>query len=64
MLGDGTVVVAQVIAHRTTDREVQGLIPAESWAFSLLFSIPQEVCPLSGPSLRCDPTDFPIQQNA
>ena len=30
-------VVAQVVAHQTTDREVPGLIPAAagSWAFSL-----------------------------
>ena len=32
----GAVVVAQVVAHLTTDREVLGSIPAESWAFFLL----------------------------
>ena len=30
---DWAVVVAQVVAHRTTDREVLGLTPAGSWAF-------------------------------
>ena len=27
------VVVGQVVAHRTTDREVPGSIPTGSWAF-------------------------------
>ena len=29
--------VAQVVAHRTRDREVPGSIPTESWVFSRLF---------------------------
>ena len=35
------MVVAQVVAHRTTDQEVLGSIPTGSWAFfsSLLFPI-------------------------
>ena len=36
MLSKGAVVVAQVVAHQTTDREVPGLIPTGSWAFSLV----------------------------
>ena len=32
------VVVAQLVAHQTSDREVLSLIPAGSWSFSLLFS--------------------------
>ena len=36
-------VVAQVVAHRTTDQEVQGSIPTGSWAFSLLFPNCQSV---------------------
>ena len=31
------VVVAQVVGHRTTDREVLSLIPAGSWAFFFSF---------------------------
>ena len=40
------MVVAQAVAHRTTDREVPGSNPAGSWAFfslSLLFPIFQSV---------------------
>ena len=51
------VMVAQGVAHRTTDREVQGSNPAGSWAFfsSLLFPIFQSVVrPKSGPSWRCN----------
>ena len=33
MLYHEAVVVAQLVAHWTTDREVPGSIPAESWAF-------------------------------
>ena len=34
------VVVAQVVAHQTTDQEIVGSIPAaRSWAFSLLHPI-------------------------
>ena len=36
--------VAQVVAHQTTDREVPDSIPPGSWAFFLL-SILSEVCP-------------------
>ena len=31
------VVVPQVVAHQTTDREVSSSIPTGSWAFSLIF---------------------------
>ena len=57
--------VAQAVAHRTTNREVPGSNPAGSWAFfsfhrlSLLFPISQSVArPKSGPSRRCNTTGF------
>ena len=43
------VVVAQAVAHQTTDREVSGLNPIGSWAFFPLQSV---VCPKSGSSWR------------
>ena len=40
--------VAQVVAHRTTDREVPGLILAGRWAFlSLFFSSVNQWCVLN-----------------
>ena len=52
----GAVVLAEVVAHRITDLEVLGLIPAAagSWPFfSSLYPIFQTVVrPLSGPSWR------------
>ena len=42
------VVVAQVVAYRTTDREVLGLIPAGSWDFFIFF-IPSKVSPQQVP---------------
>ena len=35
------VVVGQVVTHRTTDREVLGLIPTGSWAFFSILSYQQ-----------------------
>ena len=39
------VVVAQVVAHQTMNREVQGLIPAGSWVF--FFAISYQKCVLN-----------------
>ena len=33
IISQGAVVVAQVVAHRTTNREVLSSIPTGSWAF-------------------------------
>ena len=57
------VVVAQGVAHRTTDREVLGSIPTGSWAFFLSsltllfpFSFVNQWCVLIGASWRCNTT--------
>ena len=56
------VVVAQVVAHRTTKREVLGSIPTGSWAFCL-FPVSQSVLrPSSGPSWRCNTTCFQLSK--
>lgn len=47
---EGALVVAQVLAHRTTDREVPSSFPTGSLAFSLLFSFLSHS--ISGASLK------------
>ena len=64
------VVVAQAVAHRTTDQKVPFSNPAGRWAFflslssrSLLFPIFQSVVrPESGPSWRCNTTGFQLSK--
>ena len=70
------VVVAQAVAHQTTDRKVASSIPAAagSWAFSLVYLylslslsllfpiILSVVRPYSGPSWRCNTTGFQLSK--
>ena len=59
----GAVLVAQVVAHWTMDREVPGLIPTGLFSLSLLYPIFQSVVrPLSGLSWRCNATGFHLSQ--
>ena len=47
-MADGwAVVVAQVVAHRTTDREVPGSIPTGSWGFFLFSTLSYQKCVLN-----------------
>ena len=43
----GPWVVAQVVTHRITDREMPGLIPAGSWAFFSSLFYPIRICDLN-----------------
>ena len=55
--------VAQVVAHRTTNQEVPSLIPTGNWAFlfsSLSYLSQSVVHPRTGPSWRCIPTDYQL----